>query len=54
MTIVCEVSACPYNKNRFCRNRLIYINGNGACDRLTKSNWREPVDKKFMEGYKKC
>lgn len=54
MTIVCECTACPYNRGRFCRHRLVYINGNGVCNRLTKPNWREPVDQKFMEGYRPC
>lgn len=54
MTIVCECTACPYNRGRFCRNRLIYINAGGMCNRLTKGNWREPVQEKFMEGYRKC
>lgn len=54
MTIVCDCTACPYNRGRFCRHRLVHINVNGVCDRLTKPNWRAPVDQKYMEGYRKC
>ena len=54
MTIVCDCTACPYNRGRFCRNRLIKITKQGICKRLTLRNWREPVQEKFMEGYRKC
>ena len=54
MTILCDCTACPYNRGRFCRNRLVVITGNGICKRLTRQNWQEPVQQKFMEGYRKC
>ena len=43
MTIVCDCTACPYNRGRFCRNRLVKITKDGICKRLTLRNWREPV-----------
>lgn len=54
MTIVCDCTACPYNRGRFCRNRLVKITKQGFCKRLSMRNWREPVQQKFMEGYRKC
>lgn len=54
MTILCDCTACPYNRGRFCRNRLVKITKQGICKRLTMRNWQEPVQQKFMEGYRKC
>lgn len=52
MVIVCDIQLCPYrSKNNFCRKRVVKINQNGVCNHLTQRNWREPVDRKFMQGY---
>ncbi len=34
-TVVCKVEKCPYrSKSGFCRNKLTYINVNGACGHI--------------------
>lgn len=59
VTVVCKVVACPYRSgNGFCRNRVVGMTENGMCGHIydksgrVKVGWNEPVDKKFMDGYK--
>ena len=59
MTVVCNVDQCPYrSKTGFCRNRVLFITLNGLCGHIydkngqIKSNWMNPIDEKFMDGYK--
>lgn len=59
MLIVCKVEGCPYrSKNSFCRNRVTAINSHGSCSHIynengsVKSNWQQPIDIMFMDGYK--
>lgn len=58
VTVVCKIEQCPYrSKNGFCRNRVLLINLNGSCGHIydkngqIKSNWQEPIDERFMDGY---
>ena len=54
MVIRCQCTACGYNKGKFCRNRLIHINVNGICSRLLRKDFRDIVEDKFLQGYRKC
>ena len=59
-TVVCKVEKCPYrSKSGFCRNKLTYINVNGACGHIYNDrgqiyrNWQQPIEEKYMNDYQK-
>lgn len=42
--IICAVRDCGFcSTSGFCLNRLVTINSQGVCNRLTKPGWERPV-----------
>ena len=51
MKVVCDVNSCWYHSNNgFCTKELIFLNGNGGCQRIydkkgnIKPNWNNPPE----------
>lgn len=52
MFVVCKVQNCGYNShNGFCLNRLLVVNEQGVCNRLTKPGWDQEVEDRFKNNY---
>lgn len=45
--IVCKVFQCPFNGEGNCLNRVVSVNENGVCKRLTKEGWNIPVEDEY-------
>ena len=51
--VICKIPQCPYRSSSgFCLNRLVVINEQGVCQHLTKSNWQQPIEKKYKSNYR--
>lgn len=53
MFVVCKIQNCGYcSDSGFCLNRLVVINEQGVCKRLTKPGWEQKVEEKFKNNYR--
>ena len=50
--VFCSVRDCGFNSDSgFCLNRLVVINQQGVCKRLTKEGWNQEVSKQFKSSF---
>ena len=52
-TVICKIPQCPFrSESGYCLNRLTIVNENGVCQHLTRPDWQNAIDKKYMNNYR--